>query len=314
MILCCGEALIDMIPMTGADGVRGFQPLAGGAVFNTAIALGRLEKPAGFFFGLSTDLFGRQLRATLESSKVDHSLCVSSARPTTLAFVELNDGQASYTFYDEMSAGRMLTAERLPSIPAEVSTLFFGGISLINEPCAATLAYLQKREARDRVIMLDPNIRTGFISDTKAYRKRINAMIALSDIVKVSDEDLSWLVPGEGTLEHKCRMLQRTGPSLIVVTRGGDEVTALMSDGERVSARPKRVKVADTVGAGDTFNAGLLAKLSDLGVLTKPGIAEIDAALLKAALAFGTEVAAVTVSRSGADAPWLHELSAGAKA
>ncbi len=106
MILSCGEALIDMLPRETTLGEPAFSPYAGGAVFNTAIALGRLGVPSGFFTGLSTDLFGEILDQTLAASKVDTSLCARSGRPTTLAFVKLVDGQATYAFYDENTAGR----------------------------------------------------------------------------------------------------------------------------------------------------------------------------------------------------------------
>ncbi len=198
MILCCGEALIDMLPRETTAGEAAFAPYAGGAVFNTAIALGRLGAPAGFFSGLSTDLFGVQLAETLAASQVETDLCARSDRPTTLAFVRLTNGQASYAFYDENTAGRLLAPADLPALPDRVSTLFFGGISLVNEPAAATYEALMAREAPRRVTMLDPNIRPGFIADAAAYRARIGRMIALADILKLSDEDLHWLEgPGQ---------------------------------------------------------------------------------------------------------------------
>ncbi len=130
MILSCGEALIDMLPRETVAGEAAFVPYAGGAVFNTAIALGRLGAPSGFFTGLSTDLFGQILDRTLAASGVDTTLCARSARPTTLAFVTLRDGQATYAFYDENTAGRLLSTADLPALPTGIDTLFFGGISL----------------------------------------------------------------------------------------------------------------------------------------------------------------------------------------
>ena len=117
MILCCGEALIDMLPRESTAGEPAFAPYAGGAVFNTAIALGRLRVPVGFFSGLSADLFGQQLRDVLAASHVSADYAAVSDRPTTLAFVRLVDGHATYTFYDENTAGRMLTEVDLPKHP-----------------------------------------------------------------------------------------------------------------------------------------------------------------------------------------------------
>ncbi|MBT8458392.1 MAG: carbohydrate kinase, partial [Boseongicola sp.] len=146
MILCSGEALIDMLPRETLASERAFAPYAGGAVFNTSIALGRLGVKTGFFSGLSTDLFGDILTDALSAANVDSSLAARSARPTTLAFVTLTNGQASYVFYDENSAGRMLDPADLPTLSEDVSTLFFGGISLVVEPCAQAYEALLMRE------------------------------------------------------------------------------------------------------------------------------------------------------------------------
>ena len=131
MILCCGEALIDMLPRTTQAGEEAFAPHAGGAVFNTAVALGRLGAPAGFFSGLSIDFLGERLDRTLTAARVDTRYCVRSPRPTTLAFVQLADGHASYTFYDEGTAGRMISRDDLPAIGDDVTAMLFGAISLI---------------------------------------------------------------------------------------------------------------------------------------------------------------------------------------
>jgi len=156
MILSCGEALIDMLPRETLAGEAAFVPYAGGAVFNTAIALGRLGAPSGFFTGLSTDLFGQILDRTLAASGVDTTLCARSDRPTTLAFVTLVNGQATYAFYDENTAGRLLSTADLPALPASIDTLFFGGISLVNDPAATAYETLQARAgAAGRVTMID---------------------------------------------------------------------------------------------------------------------------------------------------------------
>lgn len=309
MILCCGEALIDMLPRTTTDGEAAFAPYAGGAVFNTAIALGRLGMPTGFFSGLSTDLMGEILVDTLAASHVDTTLAARSARPTTLAFVKLVNGQATYAFYDENTAGRLLSANDLPSLPDHVTTLFFGGISLVNDPAAGAYAALQARAAASgRVTMIDPNIRPGFITDPAAYRARIGAMMAVADIVKLSDEDLHWL-EGPGEIEGLARGILSRGPALVFITEGAAGARAITTAQNRFVAAT-RVTVADTVGAGDTFNAGALAALHDAGALTRAGLAALPDATLDAALTRGTRAAAITVSRPGANPPWAHEMPA----
>ncbi len=308
MILCCGEALIDMIPHLTLTGVDGFVPHVGGSVFNTAIGLGRLGVPVGFLSGISTDLFGQQLVAALQASGVDTSCLLRSERLSTLAFVTMTNGQAGYKFFDENSAGRMLVPADLPALPDSVSTLYFGGISLCAEPAADTYAALAAREAGRRLIMLDPNIRPGFIPDAARYRARIEKMIALAQIVKVSDEDLNWLLPGPQSLDDKAAELQRMGPALVLVTRGKDGARVRLKGGAFLQVEAPPVKVVDTIGAGDTFNAGFLAKAAELGCLSIDAFPTMTEDQVLQALQFAVRVAALTVSRAGADAPWRREL------
>jgi len=300
MILCCGEALIDMLPRKTTEGEDAFAPHAGGSVFNTAVALGRLGAPTGFLSGISTDLFGRILDETLAASKVDASLAIRSNRPTTLAFVTLTDGQAQYAFYDENTAGRMIGVDDLPDIPDAVEAMFFGGISLPPDPCGGTYESLMRREAGARVTMIDPNIRPSFITDEPAYRARIGRMLGVATIVKSSDEDLDWLgmTPAD---------LLAAGAKLVCLTEGSKGVTAYWPGGETFVAA-KKVKVVDTVGAGDTFSAGVLAGLHADGLLTQEALSDITEAALIPALELGVAAAAVTVSRAGANPPWKHEL------
>ncbi|MEI9425256.1 carbohydrate kinase [Mesorhizobium sp. Cs1299R1N1] len=306
MILCCGEALIDMLPRTTTEGEPAFAPYVGGAVFNTAIALGRLGAPAGFFSGLSSDLFGGQFRDALGASKVSSTYAHTSPRPTTLAFVRLNNGQATYTFYDENTAGRMLTIEDLPQLGGEIEAMLFGAISLISEPAGSAYEEFMRREHEARVMMLDPNIRPNFIPDKAKHLRRIREMMAMADIVKLSDEDLHWF--GEaGSHEDVVRNWLERGPKLIVVTHGSEGAVGY-SKQHRVTVIPETVKVVDTVGAGDTFNAGILASLHEQGLLAKAAISSLSEDAIRKALALGAKAAAVTVSRAGANPPWRHEI------
>lgn len=306
MILCCGEALIDMLPRRTESGETAFAPYAGGAVFNTAIALGRLGAPVEFFSGLSTDLFGQQIMQVLAESKAGTRYAHFAALPTTLAFVELKDGHASYVFYDEGTAGRMLSARDLPELAEDIDALLFGAISLISEPCGSTFEALMAREHGRRVTMLDPNIRPGFIPDRARHADRIRRMVGMADIVKLSDEDLGWFEE-DGTREDIIARWLDKGPKLIVVTCGGDGATAYTKN-HSVSVEPAKVEVVDTVGAGDTFNAGILASLNEQDLLTKPALADLSEEAIRTALTLGARAAAITVSRAGANPPWRHEI------
>ncbi len=306
MILCAGEALIDMLPRETSDGGPAFAPHIGGSVLNTANALGRLGQPVAFFNGISTDFFGEMLMETLVESGVDTSFVVRPDRPTTLAFVKLTDGHASYLFYDENSAMRMLSEDDIPVLDDRIKALFFGCISLVSEPCAATLETLMMREGANRVTMIDPNIRASFITDEATYRARLDRMLAKSDLVKVSDEDLMWL-RGDGDLTEKAHELLDMGAAVVCVTEGARGVTGHMKDKSVFVPAPK-VDVVDTVGAGDTFNGGFLTGLNELDVMSKPAVRTLSEDALRRALDMGARAAAVTVSRAGANPPSRDEL------
>ncbi len=306
MILCCGEALIDFMPVKSADGALAFQPFNGGSIYNVAIALGRLGQNVGYFGGLSEDFFGKMLIKELANSNVDISLSIKNERATTLAFVKFNQGQPEYVFLDEGSAGRMLSDDQLPRLPDAVDLLHFGSISLINDPAASMFEQLAAREKRKRLISIDPNIRSTLVSDESDYRARLVRMFSIADIIKISDEDLEWLYPDKSHEGCALRWLSE-GTALVVITKGADGATAY-TGGCIVEQAIENVDVIDTVGAGDTFMAGLLTSLGEGGNLSSDKLGAMDQATLSNALSFASRVAAITVSRNGANPPWKDEM------
>lgn len=311
-IICCGEALIDMLPALDTDGNVCCRPVPGGAVFNTAIALGRLGAPVGFLSGLSDDLFGATLTEALAESGVDSSFCPRNHSPTTLAFVKLVDGQAQYAFYDENTAGRLFSLDEIPDLPGVVAALHFGAISLAAEPCGTAFESLALREAPKRVISLDPNIRQGFIEDADQHKSRIKLLIDYCDILKVSDEDLAWLEPeinGREAVDDWISSTFDRGVSLIALTRGGGN-TLIATATHAVEQTPAPRQVVDTVGAGDTFNAGLLSALHEMDSLQKSRLSALSKSQLTTVLSRAMTVAGAVVERAGANPPWRHELSA----
>jgi fructokinase len=310
MILCCGEALIDFLPREARDGALAFQPFVGGSVFNTAIALGRLGVPVGFFGGLSTDFFGDQLREGLTASRVDFSLAPVSDRYTILAFVKLIGGQARYSFIDEGSACRMIAESDLPQLDASAAAVHMGSFPLITEPSGSTLETFCRHEHQRRVIHFDPNIRPSLVKDRHAYLDRIARVAAMADIIKLSDEDLAWMT-GEARIDEFAADAIKRGAKVVVMTRGSNGALAFTRN-HRSDVPGRPVKVADTVGAGDTFSAGFLAALWRNGQLSKGAIAKLDERALHDALSLATWAAAITVSRPGANPPWARELEGAA--
>ena len=308
MILNCGEALIDMVAGHTDDGQAAFVPHSGGAVMNTAVALGRLGVPSSFFAGLSSDFFGAQLKAHLEASHVGFDLCPISDAATTLAFVQLVNGQAKYAFFDENTALRNLSESDLPTLPDNLDALFFGGISLAYGSCAQAYETLLLSAAETHVTMIDPNIRPSFIRDETAFRARIERMVAASDIVKLSDEDLEWIT-GTGDIATNARALLAKGTKLVLITQGSEGATAYHADYDVfVPTIPVDLSNSDTIGAGDTFNAGVLAALHEAKLLSKDAIATLSKTDAESAVSYGMQAARITVSRKGANPPWKHEL------
>lgn len=308
MILCCGEALIDLIPTELDNGETAFVPHTGGAVFNTSIALGRLGVETALLSGVSTEPFGQSIARELEANNVSSNFLVRSDNPTTIALLQVQNGSASYSFYDDSSAGRNVTDAQIPALSGEIDTVFFGGISLVNNPAADTYAGVLKQLAAGRISMIDPNIRPAFIDDESAYRERLNRMLGFCDIVKVSDEDLQWIA-GPGISEaEQVQCVRDLGPRIVMVTKGEQGAVAFFRD-DRVVVTSTPTIVEDTVGAGDTFNAGFLSGLRQMGVKSKPQLETLTLDQLYSAVDLGTKVASITVSRKGAQPPWANELT-----
>ena len=310
MIVIGGEALVDLVPdKSTADGELGpLHPRLGGGPYNVAVALGRLGVPAGFFARLSTDQFGDKLHERLVQSNVDTSLVQRSAEPTTLAVVGLGaDGSARYSFHTEGTAARFV--EDAGPLPDEVTAVAVGTLGMVLEPGATVYEKVLEREAaRGRFVSLDPNIRGDLIEDPDAYRKRFERWLGSVDLLKLSLEDAEWLA-GDEDLDTALERWHRAGPGGVVLTRGSEGLTALTGSGERVEVPVVRAEVADTIGAGDTVQAALLAWLHQHDALTADALRALGRAEWEQMLDFAARAAAITVSRPGAEPPFASELS-----
>jgi fructokinase len=308
MILVCGEALIDMVPLPASPEQPAYVAKGGGSLFNVAMGLGRLEVPVAFFGRLSRDPFGRMMRRQLGDDGVDLRFALDGDEPSTLAIVFLEAGaEPVYTFHDEGAADRMLRVEDVPAtLPDAVRALHFGSISLLREPAASAYETLMRREHGRRLVSLDPNVRPGLIHDRAAYVARLEGWVALADLVKVSRADLEWLYPDAAPEAAATAWLGR-GPAAVVMTRGGDGAVAFAADG-LAEVPGIAVAVSDTVGAGDSFTSGLLAWLERAGRLDRDAIRGVTAEELRAALTFANTAASITCTRPGAQPPTLAEM------
>jgi fructokinase len=307
MILCCGEALIDFLPVRTADGHHAYRPVVGGSPFNAAMGIGRLGGAVGMHTGISTDLFGQMLRGELGRSGVSGRYVHEDDHQTTLAFVSLGLDEPQYAFYDEATSSRLFDPLAGPPIGAEVTMLQFGSVSLIGDPGGANLERLFHAHRGRRVLGIDPNVRPTLVRDGAAYRRRIHGMLAKADVIKISKADLEWLHEGvDATAWAEERLAE--GASLVAVTDGARGATA-HGRGFRV-AQPVIPQPAfvDAVGAGDAFTAGLLFSLQQAGRLTLdglPGLTESEAA---AALELAARIASIVCGRAGANPPFAKEL------
>ncbi|MCB0966984.1 MAG: carbohydrate kinase [Ilumatobacter sp.] len=293
MIVVVGEALIDLVISPTGE----VETSRGGAPYNTARGCGRLGAAVMFAGPLSTDRFGSMLRAQLEDDSVDVAHAPLVDRPTTLAAAELDDGgAASYRFYISDTSAPSLDA--VPDLSGDV--LFTGGLGLVLEPLADTVASMV--EQWDGVVMVDVNCRPLVVPDRDRYVDRVRRVLAGADVVKVSDDDLDYLVPGAAPLDAARGLLGR-GPKVVLLTAGAQGAHVLTSSGER-AVPAERVDVVDTVGAGDSFGAGFLVRWTESGDLR----AFDDLDRLADAASFGARVAAIVCGRRGADPPRRHEV------
>ncbi|MEJ8634277.1 MULTISPECIES: carbohydrate kinase family protein [Streptomyces] len=296
MIVVAGESLIDLVPHGNGEPLPTLLPRLGGGPYNTAVALGRLGARAAFCSRMSTDGFGEALLTGLRDAGVDTGLVARGPEPTTLAVASLGaDGSAGYGFYAEGSADRLF--ELPPRLPDAARAVAFGTCSLVLEPGASAYEALLRREAeRGLFTLLDPNIRPGLIPDADAYRARFAGWLPSVSLLKLSEDDARWL---GGVPE---------GPAAVVLTRGDEGMSVRTRTGTEVSVPATQVRVADTIGAGDTVNAALLHGLAARDALSADGMARLDAEGWREVLDFAARAAAVTCSRTGAEPPYAWEL------
>lgn len=309
-VVVLGECVADAFATARPPGVTGLDlgVMPGGGPANTAVALGRLGTRTRFLGRLSTDVFGRLFREHLAASGVDLTGCPAAEEPSTLAIADLDDeGRAHYTFHAEGTADWQWTDEELAAgLPTDgFACLHTGSLALVREPGGDCVERLLTGARQTATVSIDPNVRPLLVAPDR-YRERLPGWCAAADILRLSDDDLAHLHPGASP-EKAADSWHGLGVRLVVVTLGPEGVFASL-DGERlrVPAAPG-VTVVDTVGAGDSFMAGLLHSLHARGELGGR-LDTLDAEATHEALAFGVRVSAATCAVRGADPPWADQL------
>jgi fructokinase len=309
MFVVCGEALMDVFAAGETDTGLTLDARVGGSPFNVALGLARLAQPVSFFGGVSHDCLGQRLMRALHAEGIGTQSTVRVDAPTTLGLVGLDaSGVPSYSFYGQGGADRQLTSANLDSVPVDVHGFHFGSYTMVVEPVAATLRELVEREHLRSLISYDPNIRLNVEPDLDRWREALQWMLPRTHLLKVSEEDLGLLFPGE-PVAHLAKSWVTQGVALVVVTRGGDGAMAWTAR-RHVSVPSVPAKLVDTVGAGDTFQAALLTWLAEHDLLSPPTLRELNPDQIKAALRFAAAAASITCSRRGANLPHRQELAA----
>jgi fructokinase len=292
-IWVCGEVLIDVLPSG---------PVVGGGPANTAKALARLGHDVHFIDGISSDAFGQSARAELLRDGVNLDLAQLSEKPTCTATVTLDAaGAASYEFLIDGTATFDFAASWLPDpYRYQPQVLHIGTLVTVIEPGASALYDWAMGVAEFAPIVFDPNIRPSVQPDRDLYEAAVEKWAALSAVIKVSDDDLAWLFPGQSIDDVASRWIS-DGVFLVVVTRGANGLVGFTADG-RVEVPGVKVDVIDTVGAGDTVGAIVVE------AMVAHGLIELRGELLRGVLARAAAAAAITCSRKGAQPPYKHEL------
>ena len=309
MLLSCGDALVDFLPIKSVDGRDAAVPVAGGSCLNIAVGMARLGAPAGFVGGISTDLFGRLIADHASASQVDLRYAVRSDDQTTLAFVRTVAGEPQYAFYDEATASRNWTYRRGRIPFDEIEVIHVGSTTLANDQGAAQALAMVKDAGGSVTISFDPNCRPNLVKHKDRYTDRMDAFAAAADIVRMSDVDFEFLYGGSD-YAGKAKSLIRGGASLVVVTRGIKGALAWHREAGAVEVLAPTIDVVDTIGAGDSFQAALLFALRAIGRIGTKALPQMNSAELGRAVSFASACAAFTCGRAGADPPRQSDVGA----
>jgi fructokinase len=308
MILVCGEALYDLfLPDSDPRGVIAIEAWPGGSPFNVAIGLARLGQAVGFLSSISTDLFGERLVRLLKREGVRDGYIRRSPAPTTLSIIGAGpQGRPHYSFRGDDGADRMISAADLPTKISDVRAIHVGSLATVVQPIGEALRTLVFRGSSNCVVSYDPNVRPTVEPDPEVWRRVVSTLLPMSHLMKVSAEDVDYLY-GDADPNTLAGQWIRAGARLVVLTQGELGARA-WTRRVHVHLPAERVAVVDTVGAGDAFQAALLAGLAETGALLPEAIGELEEPALSRLLDFATRAAAITCSRRGANPPNRPEL------
>jgi fructokinase len=305
--LVAGEALFDVFVGEERNGATLMEARAGGSPFNVAIGLARLGCSVAFHGGISTDTLGDRLVKQLAREGVDVSLVRRLPKRTTLSLVGLSpQGVPAYSFYGAGSADAALDPADLPTLPDTIRAIHVGSYATVIQPIGASIAELVAREYGSRIVSYDPNVRPTIEPDLDLWRTTVDRIARQAHILKISAEDFGLLYQDEKPEQRAAAWLDG-GVKLAVLTSGSEGARAWTAAGA-VAVEGVAVSVVDTIGAGDSFQAALLAALDWQGGLDRDAIPSMGLSTVKTILAHANRAAAIACTRRGADLPRQDEL------
>ena len=306
-IVCVGgENLIDHVTRDGT-----VSALAGGSPFNVAMAMGRQKADVHYITPISTDSWGDTLAETLTASDVTLAGGRVDA-PTTIARVTVTKGIPSYEFERNGTAERAVTTSSLSdAMPPTTAALHTGSLAVSEGPDGqAWESVCAQCYDQGILVSFDPNVRLTVIKDPQTYRDRVFRMLGKTHVLKLSDEDLEALCPGDSQEEALAKVRAQTSASLVVMTKGPDGAIAWAAASFVERSAPPVPNLVDTVGAGDTFMATLLSSLGQIGALTPKAVSTLDHSQIDTLLRRAGMAAAINCGRAGCNPPTLSELDA----
>ncbi|MFO1340791.1 MAG: carbohydrate kinase [Burkholderiaceae bacterium] len=307
MFVVCGEALFDVFAAGDTPAGMALDARIGGSPFNVALGLARLGQPVAFFGGVSRGFLGERLKRALQDEGIATDCVTWLDAPTTLSLVGVDvRGVPSYSFYGAGAADRELPLAAAARVPETTRALHLGSYAMVVEPAASAQRALVERLHGHCVVAYDPNVRANVEPDLGRWRATLDWMASRTHVLKVSEEDLALLYPGVPHAELAARW-RAAGVAAVVVTLGGEGARAYLADSELVVA-PHPAQLVDTVGAGDSFQAAMLAALAEREALSPGALGQLPAGAWSEVLGFAARAAAITCSRRGADLPRRAEL------
>ena len=308
MILVGGENLMDMIQIDNQNENALFEAVPGGSPYNLAMAAGRQGVKVGYVTPISKDKNGEQLAQNLLNSNVS-LLGPRVTAPTSLAMVNIENGIPSYSFYREGTAERIITLDTLSkNITSEVSIFHIGSLALTGGEDALVWEEFVKRTRENNVkVSLDPNVRPSLIAEPDVYRQRIKNLMTEVDILKLSDEDLLWLFNDSADETNALAELEVIARAEILIVTKGSQGSAIFHEKKwhEITSHPVE-KLSDTVGAGDTFMASVLAWVMKKQKLNELALLELNEK--KDLLNYAAKAAALNCEKQGCNPPWENEL------